>query len=519
MREAAALRKAGRDELQAELWKHGAKIAQIKQMIRALDFVISGERTPSAFSANNTPKHFESPMAAYFGDTHPNVQDILGAGRNAESSPSNICNYKKMNLPCPSPLVANDNCLCNSPMSNVFSADSGVNLMRSKVSRESGLPCKSPMSAYFDGDESADFFVPAFDRDTRVSLVGESSAHAPTFPNTNVSPCSADSSGGSANVAPCVPPGVFSGPKKPTIPLQNNAGHQVSSASSVRSALYNASKSRSNRVSWADNSTRKTALQLVELIDVPVPLPERVWQKSQDSKGTFEVQKAIEDCSNDDERIALVSELRGHVFEATQCPHANHVLRKVITSIPEHADFIIAELLSHSKYAIVETARHRFGCRILEGLLSHCTAQRLGCVVERLMVDAISLCTHMYGNFVMQCLLEQRHLDESGRLHKLIHANLAIIGGTFYGSAVVCKALLHGIEVERLRLSRAIISVQGLLPAIVRHRHGKGSSDIILATLQGSEREMARAQFSVPPLKIAKHARSATVTYPSSLPP
>merc|ERR1711988_1299181 len=130
----------------------------------------------------------------------------------------------------------------------------------------------------------------------------------------------------------------------------------------------------------------------------PKPVATCAWQRARDAQGTFEVQKALDECSNDEERAVLAAQLRGHVFEATQCPHANHVLRKVITLLPPSSlNFVVVELMSRGPAGIIEIARHRYGCRILEGLLLHCPLEQLSCVVECLLAEAAALCMHMYG--------------------------------------------------------------------------------------------------------------------------
>merc|ERR1712023_89865 len=147
-----------------------------------------------------------------------------------------------------------------------------------------------------------------------------------------------------------------------------------SSHGSMKSALRATPKSKERRVSWSEEMVEvkevaaKPSLCLEDLLSKPGPKPLPIatcaWQLSRDAQGTFEVQKALDDCTNDEERAVLAAQLRGHVFEATQCPHANHVLRKIITLLPPAAlNFVIMELMAEGRNGIIELARHRFGCR------------------------------------------------------------------------------------------------------------------------------------------------------------
>jgi hypothetical protein len=387
------------------------------------------------------------------------------------------CATPKVTPTCKSPpvLLGHRLSTCKSPASRFFDGDDDV---KSKITDESGLPCKSPMSAFFDGDNLfEDFFTSPSVESSCTSwpptrqMIGSSVSDVSCSGSTLPSP--------SFNIMPSAPPGILrKGPSK------------------------------CNRVSFADGDGR-ASLQLSELIHVPSLAAQHVWQQSKDPKGTFEVQSAIDECSSDNERIELAAELRGHVFEATQCPHANHVLRKFITCLPAHAmDFIVLELLDNGKAGVVQIAQHKYGCRILEGLLGCCSLSQLSCMIEFVVAEASSLCTHMYGNFVIQSLLEQPCLDKAGRLTECIRANLVTIGTSFYGSAVLRKALLCRSDSERCMLARAIISVNGLLAAIGRFRHGKESVNLILATLQGFDKNLALNQCSMAPLKLPKHTRS-----------
>ena len=66
-----------------------------------------------------------------------------------------------------------------------------------------------------------------------------------------------------------------------------------------------------------------------------------------------------------------MNELRGHVLQMMESPHANFVLQKVIEVLPANATCFVTEELATRA---AEAARHRFGCRILCRLIEHHTA-------------------------------------------------------------------------------------------------------------------------------------------------
>lgn len=234
-----------------------------------------------------------------------------------------------------------------------------------------------------------------------------------------------------------------------------------------------------------------------------------MWQLSQDAEGTFVVQRALDECTNDAERAAIANEMQGHVFDATQCPHANHVLRKAISVLPPLAlNFVIDEIVALGSSGILELARHRYGCRILEELVTQVPLDGLEGIVENLLLEAPTLCTHIYGNFVMQRLLEHSPVALRSRLLRMVHGNVVAMGTDFYGSAMISKTMMHADPIEKLQLARAILGVDGLLAAIVRFRNGKSVADLVLSTLEGAERDFALKSLSAPRLKVAKAGRS-----------
>lgn len=355
------------------------------------------------------------------------------------------------------------------------------------------------MSAYFDGDSLDSFHL----------VSSPKGNYSPPMAMENVSPCLVACSMASST---CQNPSLNLS-LHPVFPQDVALQMTSSGPSAVKSALRTVPKQNGRHVSWAEEVDEKAPLRLMELLEVPVssssPVAHRVWQLSQDARGTFEVQKALEECSSEEERCALAAELRGHVFEATKCPHANHVLRKIITSMPSPAlHFIVVELTSRGPGAITEIARHRYGCRILEGLLLHCPLEQLCGIVECLFVEASALCMHIYGNYVMQRLLDNSSPTMRSHLFHMIHANLTAMGTNFYGSAVLGKAVQNGNHAEKLLLARAILNVSGLLAAIARYRHGKVIAELVLTVLEGAEHEAASRELGALPLKLPKSGRT-----------
>jgi len=207
----------------------------------------------------------------------------------------------------------------------------------------------------------------------------------------------------------------------------------------------------------------------------------------------------------------LASELRGHVLEALQCPHANHVLQKCIVSMrTQSLQFVIEELLTPSPEQVVQVARHKYGCRILQRLLEHCRADQLHELVAELLSSAVSLSKHAYANFVIQHLFEYGTPEQRGHLAGLFQHHAKALGKDDHGRAVLSKALSYAGPEERTALAHALLREQGLLVRMARTRHGHAAVMCVLQALSGGELEAARRQLldGVATLRMSRYGRT-----------
>lgn len=220
----------------------------------------------------------------------------------------------------------------------------------------------------------------------------------------------------------------------------------------------------------------------------------RVWLLSRDRNGCREVQRAFDEAGNDDARALLAAELKGHVWEALRCPHANFVLQKcIVATRPQHLNFLIEELMQKG---VAAAARHKYGCRIIQRLLEHCEPEQLADLADTLIADSIALSRHVYANFVMQHLLEHGAAPLRCRLTRLLEQHAYTTGSDMYASAVVAKALTHAAPDDQVALARALVREAGLLPGMARNRYGHTAVRLILQILEGSDCEAARRQLS-----------------------
>jgi len=197
-----------------------------------------------------------------------------------------------------------------------------------------------------------------------------------------------------------------------------------------------------------------------------------VWKRSKESQGSRIVQDAFDSATTNEERMALTAELRGHVWEALKCPNANFVIQKCISIItPVDAQFVIDELM-HRPGSVAQAARHRFGCRIIERLLEHCSVEQVSPLVEELLADTAALSSHVYGNYVVQHLLQHCAPDVVTRIAFILEQNVHALAGDGYAGSVIGTALTHAGVEESQSLARLLLKYPEQLASMACSRWG-----------------------------------------------
>jgi len=183
------------------------------------------------------------------------------------------------------------------------------------------------------------------------------------------------------------------------------------------------------------------------------------------------VQKAIE-LGDEDDVVALSSELQGRIREAIRSPHANHVVQKMVEVLPASSlSFIVEEILG----AGAELARHRYGCRVLCRLVQRqgeAAIARMDELIEELMPDASDLARHTFGHHVTEMVLQagsayQRH-NIFGSLIGDLKRNAKNRNATY----VVEKALYSCADEDTCILVQELIGTPDLLVSLVENQFG-----------------------------------------------
>jgi len=238
------------------------------------------------------------------------------------------------------------------------------------------------------------------------------------------------------------------------------------------------------------------------------PLEGRVWSLSRDSYGCRQVQEVLEAAESDEARERLASELRGRVVLACSCPHANHVLQKIIILLRASAlQFIIDELLFSD--AFLKIALHKYGCRVVQRLVEHCHAQQMHPLTDGLILNFSMLARDPFGNYVAQKLLWHGTIRQRQHMVESLVEDVHLVASESCGCTVISAALTCVAAADGKVLAQRLLRAPGLMVSMAAMRYGHAAILQVLRLLDGAELAIAihQLQSRSRTLRISRYGR------------
>jgi pumilio RNA-binding family len=222
----------------------------------------------------------------------------------------------------------------------------------------------------------------------------------------------------------------------------------------------------------------------------PNALRDRVWELSRKAGKCRDVQRTLEEA--DAATVGgLACELREHVWDAMECPQANHVLQKFITVLKPMPKWLMQEIFSRGSQGIETMAKHQFGCRVFLRLLEHCEEEDKERLVECLMANIVNLSKDEFATYCIQAIFEHSNAEQQSEVSHVVttKAVSASMATHYHAGAVVAKALQCGFTEQSAELAEALLQ-QGpwLLERMAVHRYGSDAVIQMLGLPQVSER-------------------------------
>uniref|UniRef100_A0A7S2PB02 PUM-HD domain-containing protein n=1 Tax=Zooxanthella nutricula TaxID=1333877 RepID=A0A7S2PB02_9DINO len=181
--------------------------------------------------------------------------------------------------------------------------------------------------------------------------------------------------------------------------------------------------------------------------------------------GSRMLQRAME-VAGHEECVTLCRQFRGHVWEASASPHANHVLQKCVVNLPPRKVLFIAE---EFKGRAVLAARHSIRSRMLERFIEYFPGEVLDDLVGELIPEASHLCCNTFGNFVLQRLLEHGTDTQRRALVEVLSADAASLAKHSIASNVLSSAFIYCPVRDQRFLAEALCADAAVVRSLRRH--------------------------------------------------
>uniref|UniRef100_A0A7S2PJZ8 PUM-HD domain-containing protein n=1 Tax=Zooxanthella nutricula TaxID=1333877 RepID=A0A7S2PJZ8_9DINO len=224
---------------------------------------------------------------------------------------------------------------------------------------------------------------------------------------------------------------------------------------------------------------------------------------SHDREGCLLVQQVLEQAQSDDTRLAIAESLRGHVWDVVRCPHANHVLQKIIVAVkPSECQFIIDEIAKRGAEALGKLARHKYAYRVLQRMLEQLHQWQMAPLIKRLAADSVALSMHRFGTFIVQHALEYGTEDQQNCIIAQLTTSIPTMSRNNDACMVLDKALVVSSGSSQATLTKAILDSDGSLVDMAHTRRGHVAVISLLqivgrAALEEAARQLAAKEQSL----------------------
>jgi hypothetical protein len=183
------------------------------------------------------------------------------------------------------------------------------------------------------------------------------------------------------------------------------------------------------------------------------------------------VQKAIE-FGEEEDVVALCSELQGSVRQAIHSPHANHVVQKMVEVLPASSlGFVVEEILG----AGAEFARHRYGCRVFSRLVQRqgeASIAHMDELIGELLSCASDLARHTFGHHVIEMVLQMGNAFQRHEIFFALNSDLMRNAKNRNATYVVERALTSCDDEDRRVLVEELIGTPDALVSLVENQFG-----------------------------------------------
>jgi pumilio RNA-binding family len=149
---------------------------------------------------------------------------------------------------------------------------------------------------------------------------------------------------------------------------------------------------------------------------------------------------------------------------------------------PAASQYVIDEVMSIHGGAI-RASQHKFGCRVIQRLLEHCSPDQTEGLVDEILSNAIDVAKSQFGVYVLGHILDNGNEHQQRCLMEFVIDSCLELANDAHGSAMLSKALAVAKEHDCNVLVGLLRDEPEILARMACCRSGHIGASIVLQSL------------------------------------
>merc|ERR1712224_143688 len=146
-------------------------------------------------------------------------------------------------------------------------------------------------------------------------------------------------------------------------------------------------------------------------------------------------------------------------------------------------------VLDEMRGAFLFFARRRFGCRVIERLLKHCSRPQVLELGQEVLREAEALITHPFGNYVIQHILQYGAAEDQQQIVDILVTNIHRLSRHRVASHVIEAALAHSSPENQKLLMKALSADEAQLALLSQYHYGSFVAREVMRLQAGQAQE------------------------------
>lgn len=183
--------------------------------------------------------------------------------------------------------------------------------------------------------------------------------------------------------------------------------------------------------------------------------------------GTRVLQRMIDYITNQYQMHSFLNIISNHISDLLNDINASHIINKLLSLRQFYITSSIYEMINQNFLTI---ALHKHGCCSIQKILENDLIFTEG-IISNILINAITLITHQYGNYIIQFLIQTKHQLISFRLIVILLPHFSKLAKMKYSSTVLEKCFEYCNEQSKLFLYNVLYN-KGVVKSLIFDKFG-----------------------------------------------